>query len=139
VSCKFKLSKIIAVVLLVSRVVLACQYGTLIWHVRMYKNTMLPLGIMIGVNIVAAIIYLGIIFGFKDYNTYVYVSWYVVSILEILATVGLSLRWKVLSFKGTHLLSRMAMLTQIMIGEGVIVVAMGVAKIVTNADSWSKS
>lgn len=100
---------------------------------------MLPLGIMVAINIAAAIIYLGIVFGFQDYNTYVYVAWYVVSVLEVLATVGLSLRWKVLSFKGTHLINRMAMLTFIMIGEGVIVVATGVGKIVVNADSWSKS
>jgi low temperature requirement protein LtrA len=94
---------------------------------------------MVGMNFVAAIIYLGIFFGFKDHNTKVYVAWYVVSILEILATVGLSLRWKVLSFTGTHLINRMAMLTFIMIGEGVIVVAKGVGSIVVNADSWSKS
>lgn len=118
---------------------LALQYGTIIWHVRKYKNTMLPLGIMVAINVVAAIIYLGIVFGFKDYNTHVYVAWYVVSVMEVLATVGLSLRWKVLSFKGTHLINRMSMLTFIMIGEGVIVVATGVGKIVVNADSWSKS
>ncbi|KAH8912512.1 hypothetical protein BR93DRAFT_933503 [Coniochaeta sp. PMI_546] len=129
--------RVMSVVLLVSRAVLALQYGTIIWHVRKYKNTMLPLGIMVAINITAAIIYLGIVFGFQDYNTYVYVAWYVVSVLEVLATVGLSLQWKVLSFKGTHLINRMAMLTFIMIGEGVIVVATGVGKIVVNADSWT--
>jgi hypothetical protein len=54
---------------------------------------------MVGINIIAAVIYLGIVFGFKDHNISVYVTWYVVSVLEILATVALSLRWKVLSFK----------------------------------------
>ncbi|KAB5536050.1 hypothetical protein GE09DRAFT_971537 [Coniochaeta sp. 2T2.1] len=131
--------RVMSVVLLVSRVVLACQYGSIIWHVRKYKKTMLPLGMMVSLNLVAAIIYLGVFFGFKNHNTNVYVSWYVVSVVEIIVTVGLSLRWKVLSFKGTHLINRMAMLTFIMIGEGVIVVATGVGKIVLNADSWTPS
>lgn len=94
---------------------------------------------MVGINLAAAIVYLGIVFGFQDHNTYVYVTWYVVSIVEIITTVGLSLRWKVLSFKGTHLISRMAMLTFIMIGEGVVVVASAVGRIVVNPDSWSRS
>jgi low temperature requirement protein LtrA len=132
------LIQFIAVVLLVSRVVIACQYGSIIWHVRNYKNTKLPLGLMVGINLVAAIIYLGLVFGFQDYNTYVYVAWYVVAIVEIIITVGLSLRWKVLSFKGTHLINRMAMLTFIMLGEGIIVVCLGVGRIVKNPDAWSK-
>lgn len=129
----------LSVVLMASRLALACQYGTIIYHVRKYRNTRAPLVAMVGLNLVAALIYLGITFAFQDTNTNTYVTWYIVAILEVIVTVGLSVYWKVLSFKGTHLINRMSLLTFIIIGEGVIVVCTGVGKIVVNPDSWSKS
>lgn len=123
--------------LFVSRAMLSFQYLTVLWHTRRFKNARLPLGIVAGLHSVAALIYLGIAFRFRDGNSRVYVTWYVVSVCEALLNVGLSLFWDVLSFKGTHLMNRMSLLTLIIIGEGVIVVCTNVATIVTSPDAWS--
>jgi hypothetical protein len=45
---------------MVSRLVLALQYLLVMYHVREYKKTKLPLGLMGGLNFVAGILYLGI-------------------------------------------------------------------------------
>jgi len=103
---------------MVSRLILVIQYGTIIWHVRKYRNTKLPLGVMAGVHFVAAMIYLGITFRFRDYNSRVYIAWYIIAICETLLNIVLSFFWDVLSFQGTHLMSRMTLLTLIIIGEG---------------------
>jgi hypothetical protein len=45
---------------MVSRLVLGMQYLLVLYHVRGYKKTKLPLGLMSGSNVVAGILYLGI-------------------------------------------------------------------------------
>lgn len=128
-----------SIVLMASRVTMAAQYASMIWHVREYKKTTTPLGVMVGLNAVAAIIYLSIAFSFKDTHTYLYATWYIIAILEVMVTVGLSLFYKVLSFKGTHLISRVSLLTFILIGEGVIIICVSVGRIVNQPDSWTSA
>lgn len=57
----------------------------------------------------------------------VYLVWYVVATLESVAVVTISCCWRMLSFKKTHLMERMSLLTIIVIGEG----AIGVTKTVS--------
>jgi hypothetical protein len=57
----------------------------------------------------------------------VYLVWYVVATLEAIAVVTISCCWRMLSFKKTHLMERMSLLTIIVIGEG----AIGVTKTVS--------
>lgn len=123
---------------MVSRLILSIQYATIIWHVRKFKTAKEPLAVMVAMHFAAAMIYLGITFRFQDYNSRVYIAWYIVAICETLLNIGLSLFWPVLSFKGTHIINRMGLLTLIIIGEGVIVVCTNVTTIVKNPDSWSK-
>lgn len=49
-----------ALVLMVSRLALAAQYFLVMFHVRKYKDTKLPLGLISGFTTAAAIMYLGI-------------------------------------------------------------------------------
>jgi low temperature requirement protein LtrA len=94
---------------------------------------------MAAINFVVGIIYLGIAFAFKDnIPSHTYIVWYVFGGLELLANLGLSLVFQVLSFEGTHLTSRMRLLTYIIIGEGIIVLCKNITTIVKNADSWSE-
>ena len=123
---------------MVSRITLAVQYLSIIWHVRSYPKTRLPLGIMVGANFVTAMIYLGITFSFGDDNSNIYLAWYILGGIELLFQATVSLFWKVLSFEGTHLINRMSLLTFIIIGEGIIVVCGQIAAIVKNPNSWSK-
>lgn len=124
---------------MVSRMLMVIQYATIIWHVRKYRHTKLPLLLMVGLHFVAAMIYLGITFRFRDYNSRVYIAWYIIAVIETALNVAFSLVWNVLSFKGTHLVNRMSLLTLVIIGEGIIVVCTNVTTIVKNPNSWSKS
>lgn len=49
-----------ALILMVSRFVLALQYLLVMWHVRKYQNTKLPFILIAGINFIAACIYLGV-------------------------------------------------------------------------------
>jgi low temperature requirement protein LtrA len=122
---------------------LALQYLTIVFHTRNPKyrrTTLLPLLVLVVVHFIAAMIYLGIAFRFRDStNSRVYIAWYVIAVVELLIQVGLSLVWDVLSFRDTHLASRMTLLTLIIIGEGIIVIANNVTVVVKNPDSWSRS
>ena len=59
----------------------------------------------------------------------VYLVWYVVMVLEAIAVVAISCCWRILSFKKTHLMERMSLLTIIVIGEGAIGVTKTVSRI----------
>ena len=121
-----------------ARFALAVQYTTVIWHVRKYRSTWLPLGLMAGFNLIATVVYLGIAFSFKADNSHGYLAWYVLGGLEVMLTAGLSLFWDVLSFEGTHLINRMSLLTFIIIGEGIAVVSTYITLIVKQPEAWSK-
>lgn len=127
-----------SICLSVSRFVLAIEYATIIWHVREYTRTKRPLAIMAMLHFVCALVYLGVGFSFRDYNTNIYITWFVISIVETLLNIGLSMASDVLSFSGTHLVNRMVLLTFIIIGEGVVVICHGVTNIVANSNSWSR-
>lgn len=124
--------------LMASRLILAVQYGTVIWHVRKYRRTKLPLVVMATIHLAAAIVYLGIAFSFTDHDSMIYIVWYIFGFFEIVLNIGLSLASDILSLKGTHLVNRMILLTFIIIGEGVIIVCHTVATIVVNSNEWSK-
>ncbi|KAK0714478.1 hypothetical protein B0H67DRAFT_489085 [Lasiosphaeris hirsuta] len=128
-----------SLILMASRLTMAAQYSSIMWHVRKFKNTNLPLGLMVGLNMVTAIIYLGVAFAFQDGNSSLFSVWYIFTGVEMVFTVGFSMRWKVLSFYGTHLVNRMSLLTYIFMGEGIITVLSAVTKIVLNANSWSSA
>ncbi|GJC91482.1 hypothetical protein ColKHC_00308 [Colletotrichum higginsianum] len=50
----------------------------------------------------------------------IYYVWYIILLIEIGITLGLSSIWKSLSFKHTHLTERMGLFTLVIIGEGAI-------------------
>jgi low temperature requirement protein LtrA len=64
----------------------------------------------------------------KDHRL-VYLVWYAVAALESIAVVTISCCWRMLSFKKTHLMERMSLLTIIVIGEGAIGVTKTVSKL----------
>jgi low temperature requirement protein LtrA len=65
--------------------------------------------------------------GEKKDHRLVYLVWYVVAAAESIAAITISCCWRMLSFKKTHLMERMSLLTIIVIGEG----AIGVTKTVS--------
>jgi low temperature requirement protein LtrA len=129
-----------AIILMISRLVLCVQYGTIIWHIRESERGKLPVAIAGAVHFVSAMIFLGIRFRFQEgRNSRVYIVWYIVSACEALIQLGLAKYYKVLTFSKTHLTERMTVLTVIILGAGVTSIAKNVVLIVKNAAGWSES
>lgn len=129
--------KIMSLCLMVSRAILAVQYASIVWHVRSYRRAKMPLALKSMGHFVFAMIYLGIAFCFADAKSHVYLAWYVLAVVETFLNIGLSLVFDVLSFKGTHLVNRMVLLTFIIMGEGVIILCHAVHT-VQQSKAWSK-
>ncbi|KAI4624491.1 hypothetical protein J4E83_004166 [Alternaria metachromatica] len=140
--------QVLSFILMVSRLVLAAQYSVTLFFVRKHKKTVLPLSLVIGSTLIAALMY-GSITGAlpketcnlelgvcKQFTTKVHYAWYIISAAEIVITVGISCYWRVISFKGTHIVQRMSLLTLIILGEGIIVVCKAISKIVKNGSQF---
>lgn len=129
----------LSLILMFSRLILLFQYGTIIWHIRHFKQGKLPVAIAGAIHFVSAMIFLGIRFRFSDdKNSRVYIVWYIVSACEAIIQLGLAKYYKVLTFSGTHLTERMTVLTVIILGAGVTSIAKNIVLIVKNAAGWSK-
>jgi low temperature requirement protein LtrA len=62
-----------------------------------------------------------------------------VVIVEALAIIAISCVWRVVSFRHTHLVERIGLLTLIIMGEGIIGLATSVSTILQNSTTVSKS
>lgn len=123
---------------MVSRFALSVEYAAVVWHTRKYRNTILPLSLLILTHLSASMVYLGLSFTFRDGSgSLAFITWYVIGFIETIINVGLSFCYKVLSFKGTHLTNRMSLLTMIIIGEGIIVTCSNVSTVVKNPNAWT--
>lgn len=60
-----------------------------------------------------------------------YMIWYGIMIAEAIVVITISCCWRMLSFKKTHLMERMSLLTIIVIGEGAIGVTKTVGRIMS--------
>lgn len=57
---------------------------------------------------------------------------------EVVAVLGTSSTWRIVSFKKTHLVERMGLLTLIIFGEGIIVMLKGINTVVKSS-GWTKT
>ncbi|ETS82839.1 hypothetical protein PFICI_04715 [Pestalotiopsis fici W106-1] len=130
----------LSLILMFSRLILLFQYGTIIWHIRHFKQGKLPVAIAGAVHFVSAMIFLGIRFRFHaDKNSRVYIVWYIVSACEAIIQLGLAKYYRVLTFSKTHLTERMTVLTVIILGAGVTSIAKNIVLIVKNAAGWTSA
>lgn len=126
--------RILCYVLVMSRVLFAVQYVVVGIFVGMARRTdiYLPVFLNVLVYLVAAGAYAAMIPAFPDSKPVtssngIYSVWWIVMALESIATIAVSCIWRMLSFKKTHLVERMGLLTLIVIGEG----AIGVTKTIS--------
>ncbi|RDW90955.1 hypothetical protein BP5796_02120 [Coleophoma crateriformis] len=129
----------LALILMFSRIILGLQYLTVLWAVWNYKNSKLPLALAATSSFVAAFVYFGTFFGFTPSNptSKAFVVWYITAIVETIVSVSLSAKWEVLSFRSTHLVQRMSLLTLIILGEGIIGIAKSISTVVANETTWT--
>ncbi|KAL6817573.1 hypothetical protein V8C40DRAFT_76136 [Trichoderma camerunense] len=129
-----------SLILMVSRLGLMIEYGSILWHVRRFKNVHISFYVQMSIHFIAAMIYLGITFRFTNSKeSRVFVTWYVVGVVEVLSTFGAAIWFPVLSLAKTHLMNRLFLLTVIILGESIVVLADKVVIIVENPDSWDAS
>ncbi|OWP04586.1 hypothetical protein B2J93_4865 [Marssonina coronariae] len=129
----------LAIILMLSRVILAFQYAFVLYQVWFYKDTKKPLLLIMGANFVAAFVYFVTYFGFRenDPHSRFFVVWYVTAVLETAVNIGVSSKWEVLTFQGTHLIKRMSLLTLIILGEGIIAFSKSIATITEREEAWT--
>ncbi|CAI6261960.1 unnamed protein product [Periconia digitata] len=124
--------RILCYTLTLSRFLLAMQYLVVLFYVfrAKYSKLYLPLSIMVALYGIAALVFSTMIAAFKEGHQAkrgVFAIWYVMMVTEALGAIAVSCIWRMLSFKKTHLMERMSLLTLIVIGEG----AIGVTKTVS--------
>lgn len=117
----------VSIVLLVSRAVLICQYGSIMLWVKGHKQIITPLMIHIAAFAIGAVICLGFFFTFTSTASgQAYIVWYVIIVMEALAVFISSSQWGAVSFAHTNLNERCGLLTLIILGEGIIVLTKSV-------------
>lgn len=136
--------------LMASRLALGIQYGVAsIYAFRLFKKGILPLMIHTLVMFLAAGAYLGLYFATRpepgattNPHPNAYVGWYGIIVIEVAAVMFSSSKWSVVSFKRTHLVERLGLLTLIIIGEGIIVMLKAVNSVAKGSSygrGWSAS
>ncbi|KAK0648006.1 bacterial low temperature requirement A protein-domain-containing protein [Cercophora newfieldiana] len=119
--------RILCYTLVLSRVLFLVQYVVVGIFVGMAgrHDIFLPLFLNVAVYAVAAGAYAAMISAFAEGKELqegngIYSVWWVVMLLETVATIAISSCWRMLSFRKTHIVERMGLLTLIVIGEGAI-------------------
>ena len=122
----------IAILMFAARIFWVLKYGVVLYFVRVFDKTLIPL-------LLTMFIYLASAFGFLatwlqtrtpgQFSTsiltgaqgQIYVrTWYIIICLEAVLVIGVSMIWRILSFKHTHLVERVGLLSLIIMGEGII-------------------
>ncbi|KAF8436678.1 bacterial low temperature requirement A protein-domain-containing protein [Terfezia claveryi] len=129
--------------LMCSRLALGIQYGVATFYAFRYKHGVLPLLIHTVTMIGASCAYVGLYFSFLGgASPRTYIAWYGIILIEVIAVMASSAIWKVVSFKQTHLVERLGLLTLIILGEGIIVMLKAVNSVEkgsTYGRGWSAS
>lgn len=124
----------------ISRGLLALQYLVVLWYCWRAKqrDIIVPLILNVSIYILAIIAFTAMTVGFPKGKPVLYEDvelpvpglvsvWWVIMGLESFSTIAVAMIWRKLSFKKTHLVERLGLLTLIVIGEG----AIGVTKTIT--------
>lgn len=97
-----------------------------------YTKLYLPLGFMIATYVCATGIFGAMVSSYRPHANppkALYMVFYGVMAAESIISITVSCFWRMLSFKKTHLMERMSLLTVIVIGEGAIGVTKTVGRI----------
>ena len=122
-----------AMILMVSRLVLLLQYGTVLLFTWNYKHVRTPMALKMSGLLVAAAIYLGLYFYFDGTHGFNgHVAFYVTAVAETSMLFIISNRWDFLGFQYTCLVDRLGGLTLIILGEGIIGISQALYAISTS-------
>ncbi|KAJ4319634.1 hypothetical protein N0V84_006270 [Fusarium piperis] len=123
--------KVMSLCLMCSRLVLSIQYGVVLFYARRNRRSRNNLALAVLLHLVPAIIYMAAtIASAKGSKAEINHLWWTVALAELFALMAHATLSKTLSFSGTHLTERLNLLTLIVIGEGIIILAKTITKIV---------
>ncbi|KAK7709226.1 hypothetical protein SLS57_008761 [Botryosphaeria dothidea] len=133
----FQIFRILCIMLFVSRLLLAVQYSVACFFInRKVKGLGFPLGLTITTFTLCGGAYYSMVPAFSETSGNglgIYYVWYIIIGIEVAVVIGTASIWRKLSFKKTHLMERMGLLTLIIIGEGAIGVTKTVAKLMSKS------
>jgi low temperature requirement protein LtrA len=108
----------LSLILMASRVVLICQYGTTLFFVWRYRDSRKPIAAVVITLSVAVILYLGVSFSFYNETAHnAYIAWYVIGVVEVASNLFIAKFNDSISFQNTHLIERMTCLTLIIVSQ----------------------
>lgn len=118
----------LSLILMVSRVILILQYGSILFWVKGHKKILPPILTIMAAFILGLLITLGLFFTFKPDGSgrRAYLGWYFVGVSEAILVFVSSSVWRSISFKRSNLNERCGLLTLIILGEGIIVLTKAV-------------
>ncbi|ORY02000.1 bacterial low temperature requirement A protein-domain-containing protein, partial [Clohesyomyces aquaticus] len=122
----------VCITLLMLRVLLIIQYFVVLVgvHKQGYHRLYLPLFLNILIYSLTAAMFAVSATAFTgEPSPLMYSVGYIILFLEALGVITISCMWRTLSFKSTHLVERMGLLTLIVIGEGAIGVTKTIGKL----------
>lgn len=131
----------LAIILAVSRACLVAQYGWILFHLRKHKTAFLPLALQITVHAVSAVVLLGVSFVFlHSPPAHTYMIWYFITGADAILSVGIShMGDDTIALNSTHLMKRMALLTVMILGEGIESMAKKLIEIINGPSLLSKA
>lgn len=119
----FSNNSFMAILLMISRITLCVQYIVCLILLRPYKAAYAPMILTIFTTFISGAAYMATLFAFPPFTEdapKTYIAWYFICAVETAVTLVAAMRWRMLSFKKTHVVERMSLLTLIILGEGVI-------------------
>ena len=122
--------KTLSLIVMISRLVLAVQYGVVMWWLRGYRKVILPMALHILVLFTMAAVFTGLFFTFTVHSgESSMLAWYVAIGFETAIILLVSGRYRFLSFRRTYIYERLGLLTLIILGEGIIGLCSSIQKV----------
>lgn len=117
----------IALLMFGCRILWIVQYSIVLYFVRAFDKTLVPMLLTMFVYVGAAAGFLATYLTIRTQTTitgpegvkYARI-WYIIICIEAVAVIVISMIWRILSFKHTHLVERVGLLSLIIMGEGII-------------------
>lgn len=116
-----------------SRLLFAIQYGIALFYIKKKTSALTwPIALTITSLVLMGGAFYSMTPAFapsSENGLGIYYVWYIILAIEFTIIIGLSSIWRQISFKNTHLMERMGLLTLIVIGEGAIGVTKTIGKL----------
>lgn len=117
----------VAILMFAARMLWVVQYAIVLYFVRVFDKTLIPMCLTMAVYVISGCVFLATWIrdrGALSVSASAAIPevriWYGVICVEACAVILIAVIWRILSFKHTHLVERVGLLSLIIMGEGII-------------------